>query len=293
MTTVRVCKHERNFTIIQNEAIQDKTLSLKARGLHHLLLSYPNDWIINVKHLANQSDKDGPDAIKTGLKELEEAGYLEREQSRSSGKFATATYVIYEISQNPCEQGLSTVSGFPVSGFDVDGKPHDILSTISTKDFSKKDPFRSGFSPKNPETEKGINPLEEETPKPAKPKPLFNGTQPLGRSERGWIQLPQPLTTVAGHRERIGLINAQAIVWAKDALVNTYAEILGVHKPTPDTINGPTFSTMHYNEFLNADGPMPFNQMRAALVKRVSGFQDIFNELVERLFWMSWRKFTG
>ena len=153
-------------------------------------------------------------------------------------------------------------------------------------------PFRSGFSPKNPETGKGINSLEEETPKPAKPKPLFNGTQLLHRSERGWIQLPTALGTVAGHRERIGLINTQAIVWVKDALVREYSDILGVHKPSDDTINGPMFSTMSYNEFLNADGPMSLNQMRAALAGRVSGFQGIFNELVERLFWMSWRKFT-
>ena len=68
MTTIRV-KHTQKFTTIANATLQDRRLSLKSRGLHHLLLSYPDNWEVKVEHLARQCDKDGKAAItsaKTG-----------------------------------------------------------------------------------------------------------------------------------------------------------------------------------------------------------------------------------
>jgi hypothetical protein len=94
MSIIRV-KHSRNFTIIDNAVIRDNRLSLRARGLHHLLLSYPHDWEISIEWLLTQCT-EGRNAIYTALAELEESGYLRRYFSRDRGRFAKIEYEIYE-----------------------------------------------------------------------------------------------------------------------------------------------------------------------------------------------------
>lgn len=75
MTIIRI-EHSSDYTCISNKAIRDKRLSYKARGLHHLLLSYPNNWTVNIDHLAAESDKDGRAAVMSALNELQEHGYM-------------------------------------------------------------------------------------------------------------------------------------------------------------------------------------------------------------------------
>lgn len=77
--TIRV-EHQKNYTCITNSTIRDKHLSFKARGLHHLLLSYPDGWQVKIEHLVNESEQDGRTAVASALRELEEHGYLERKQ---------------------------------------------------------------------------------------------------------------------------------------------------------------------------------------------------------------------
>jgi hypothetical protein len=94
--TIRV-EHSKDYTIISNQAIRDVRLSLRARGLHHLLLSYPNGWKINIDHLTGESKIEGRDAIATALGELEKLGYLTRTQKRVGGKFSGYESVIREL----------------------------------------------------------------------------------------------------------------------------------------------------------------------------------------------------
>ena len=99
--TIRVV-HSKNYTVIANAAIRDSRLSFKARGLHHLLLSYPDGWKVNIEHLTAQSEMDGETAVKTGLQELERLGYLTREQVREKGKIVGYESTIREVpSENP------------------------------------------------------------------------------------------------------------------------------------------------------------------------------------------------
>ncbi|WP_445634605.1 helix-turn-helix domain-containing protein [Nostoc sp. DSM 114161] len=95
--TIRV-SHRKNYTCLSNAAIRDKRLSFKARGLHHLLLSYPDGWKVKIEHLVNESDKDGRTAIASALHELEECGYLTREQTRDpkTGRLGEWETVIWE-----------------------------------------------------------------------------------------------------------------------------------------------------------------------------------------------------
>ena len=310
MTTIRVQKHERNFTIIQNEAIQDKSLSLKARGLHHLLLSYPNDWVINVKHLSSQSDKDGPDAIRTGLKELECCGYLKRDQSRNNGKFGQADYVVYEVSQNPCKQGDSTVSGFPDDGSADDGEPCDIQRTISTKTFSTKDSYRTAFFSKTaecgeallnsgqdkPEDNCTTPPPNDRSPKkPSKPKKLFDGNSELSIDHNGWVVLPSAIDVAPRYRELIGPVVAQTMVWTKVWFVGHYSDELELTLHYQDdgliyAISGKDFDVMAYSEFLSKDGPVPVKVMRDVVMDRTGGFQEEFNDVLSYYFWEAFRR---
>jgi len=99
--TIRV-QHSKNYTVIANAAIRDTRLSFKARGLHHLLLSYPDGWKVSIEHLSTQSIMDGETAVKTGLQELERLGYLTREQVREKGKIVGYESTIREVpSENP------------------------------------------------------------------------------------------------------------------------------------------------------------------------------------------------
>lgn len=75
MTTIRV-HHERDYTVIDNSALQDSRLSFVARGIHHLLLSYPDGWEVQVKQLQEQTPKEGRDAIRKALTELKNFGYV-------------------------------------------------------------------------------------------------------------------------------------------------------------------------------------------------------------------------
>lgn len=140
MPTIRV-RHDVSYTCISNAAIQDKRLSFKARGLHHLLLSYPDGWEINTDHLIKESDRDGRDAINSALKELKDHRYLVRRcfHNPDTGRFDWVSE-LYELPLPEDEPGTdSTVYGFsvdgspvngsPVDGSTVSGKPVDILST--------------------------------------------------------------------------------------------------------------------------------------------------------------------
>lgn len=81
-----------NFTVLDNNLILDKRLSWKALGLLTFLLSLPPDFKLRLNHLSKQRPT-GRDATRSGLKELEDAGYLLIAIERhANGKFACTTW---------------------------------------------------------------------------------------------------------------------------------------------------------------------------------------------------------
>lgn len=72
MAVFRVEK-TRNYTVMSNQHLRDKRLSLKAKGLLSLMLSLPEDWDYTTKGLARIC-KDGVDSICTTVRELEGRG---------------------------------------------------------------------------------------------------------------------------------------------------------------------------------------------------------------------------
>ena len=65
MSTFRVNKNV-NYTVMSNHHLQDKRLSLKAKGLLSYMLSLPDDWDYSLKGLT-VGCKDGLDSVRTAL----------------------------------------------------------------------------------------------------------------------------------------------------------------------------------------------------------------------------------
>jgi len=116
MTTFRTSKEKgvtAGFTRVDNRAINDNRLSLKAKGALVVLLSKPDNWVVQPNHLA-KIGPDGRDSILSGLKELENAGYYKPTRKRTElGSFAATGTDIFEV-----PGAGDTTNGKPVSGGD-------------------------------------------------------------------------------------------------------------------------------------------------------------------------------
>ena len=95
MAVFRIDK-TKDYTVMANFHLRDKSLSLKAKGLLSLMLSLPEDWDYTTKGLAYIC-KDGVDSICATVKELENAGYVQRKRNRNSqGRLTNVEYTILE-----------------------------------------------------------------------------------------------------------------------------------------------------------------------------------------------------
>lgn len=118
----------RDFTVMGNIHLRDKNLSLKAVGLLSKMLSFNDSWQFSTRGLAAIC-KEGPDAILSTLKELEENGYLVRHRSRDDkGRLVTTEFDIYESPQAGLPHGGNPHRENP----DVDNPCGDKSAQIST-----------------------------------------------------------------------------------------------------------------------------------------------------------------
>jgi hypothetical protein len=97
MSIYRIHKDKENpFVIINKEALNDTNLSWKAKGLLAYLLSLPDDWQIYESEIVKHA-KDGIDSTRTAIKELIDAGYIERQRVRDEkGRLKGYEYNVYE-----------------------------------------------------------------------------------------------------------------------------------------------------------------------------------------------------
>lgn len=105
----------KDFTIIRNSIFKDYRLSAKAKGVACQLLSLPSTWDYSVRGLVTLFN-DGEASIRSALSELEEAGYLRREQNREEGKFGKSVYIITDMlkSEKPCVE--NPLAEIPMAG---------------------------------------------------------------------------------------------------------------------------------------------------------------------------------
>ena len=86
----------KDYTVMSNFHLKDTSLTLKAKGLLSMFLSFPDDWNYTTRGLATIC-KEGVEAIGNTVKELEKAGYIRRRQLRgSNGRITDTEYVIFE-----------------------------------------------------------------------------------------------------------------------------------------------------------------------------------------------------
>ncbi len=88
----------KNFTIMSNHHLQNKNLSLKAKGLLSYMLSLPSDWDYSLAGLVSNS-KESKTSIRNTLNELKENHYLSATKlypNQTESKKIEYVYNIYE-----------------------------------------------------------------------------------------------------------------------------------------------------------------------------------------------------
>jgi len=151
-STIFRVKHDPDnpYVVINMNPVLNTKLSWKAKGILVYLLSRPDGWEVNLVDLTNRS-ADGLSAVKSGCKELKEAGHLKHAGiRRESGQFETVVWEVYEAPQvdnqlaDEPQVGVSPEVDFPSPEVDyphVD-KPHadnrtQVLKNLSSKDFKE------------------------------------------------------------------------------------------------------------------------------------------------------------
>lgn len=142
MAVYRV-EHTRDYTVMCNYHLKDRTLSLKAKGLLSMMLSMPEEWNYSTRGLAAIC-KEGVEAISNALKELEKFGYIVRRQLRgTNGRITDTEYIIFEKPQ-------ATGPSVPETGTDLEQQnapdPDTTAPNTSTPDVAS--PY-----PENPDAE--------------------------------------------------------------------------------------------------------------------------------------------
>lgn len=88
--------YQKRFTTVDNAVLNDTKLSWKAKGLFVYLWSQADEWDFYETEVVKHST-DGLSSLKSGLKELEEQGYLKRERQRDDkGHFKENNWILSE-----------------------------------------------------------------------------------------------------------------------------------------------------------------------------------------------------
>lgn len=122
-------KINKNYGIIPNEILNNTEISFKAKGLFAYIQSKPDGWDFSAERISVQTN-EGLTSVRTGLKELENAGYLLRRKFHNEYGFFEIEYVLSEnpFVENPTLDNPTSVN--PTS---------ENHTNNSNKDLSKKE----------------------------------------------------------------------------------------------------------------------------------------------------------
>lgn len=76
---------ERDFTQLPNQYARDKRLSWVARGILAWLMTHGDGFQVTMQNLEQESWKEGREATRAAVRELEARGYLHRQEVRRRG----------------------------------------------------------------------------------------------------------------------------------------------------------------------------------------------------------------
>lgn len=99
MAILRKDNKER-YTTVPAHILRDERLSLRDIGLLVSMLSLPDNWHFSEAGLEAIFPNDGITSVRSGLKALENAGYLIRERTRGTdGKVGAVNWYLYDTPQ--------------------------------------------------------------------------------------------------------------------------------------------------------------------------------------------------
>jgi hypothetical protein len=138
MSVIRVNK-TKNYTVMSNEHLKDKRLSLKAKGLLSVMLSLPDTWDYSISGLVAIC-RESETAVKSTLNELKSCGYLvvtkKMPNETESGRIEYV-YDIFEKAQTE-KQGVEKqgVENLGVENLGVENLGVENVRQLSTKESS-------------------------------------------------------------------------------------------------------------------------------------------------------------
>lgn len=131
------------FTMMPNRWLRDGRLSLKAAALLMLLLSHRAGWRTSIRQLVAER-REGRESIMAGIAELEEFGYLRREQLRDEkGQMAESVWTILDPDDAPpppMSENPTTAKSAPWSGFPTSAEPESDRSRTKKNKYKNTNP---------------------------------------------------------------------------------------------------------------------------------------------------------
>jgi hypothetical protein len=103
MSIIRVNK-TKNYTVMSNHHLQNRNLTLKAKGLLSEMLSLPENWDYTITGLA-RINRESEAAIKSALRELKAEGYLQIRKLKPNETESGRIEYIYDIYEEPKQEG--------------------------------------------------------------------------------------------------------------------------------------------------------------------------------------------
>ena len=187
MAVFRVEK-TRDYTVMANHHLKNKELTLKAKGLLSVMLSLPENWDYTLKGLSH-INREGVDAIREAVRELERAGYVQRSRNKNEkGQFSDTEYVIYEQPHRPFVEAEgpalekptleNPTLEHPTQEMPVQG--HPILDMPALEKPALENPTQLNTDRTNTQPENIEKPIPYgENPYPSIPYPSKGGKNPL------------------------------------------------------------------------------------------------------------------
>ena len=142
---------------VPNDILNNPNLSLKAKGLFAFLQSKPDGWMFSIERISGQT-RDGKDAIRSAIKELEKNGFLIRKIIRNEkGEWSGYDYI---LSENPLSENPTT-----------DNPMSENPDAYSKKDIVRKKKNKSVYTSPNGEVSSTSSEEEPSQPSPASRSP--------------------------------------------------------------------------------------------------------------------------
>ena len=257
MSTFRVNKNV-NYTVMSNHHLQDKRLSLKAKGLLSYMLSLPDDWDYSLKGLTTGC-RDGIDSVRSAVHELEDGGYLCRSKVRDArGRIIDYNYEVFELPQKeliekrPAPVPNSPSSENPMSGFPT-------LENPTQQNTNKQNTNLSGSAGKSADFDQMEAQVREEFRErleidtlaqrydPDKLKELLDNIVEMYCCPRQTQYIGNQPQTTKAIRLRLDKLTSQHIEYIFDVMSNTTQPIKNIMAYLRTTIlNAPTTMEHYY-----------------------------------------------